>query len=456
MKNLLILFFVILIFNSCSFAPKYERPNIPIPEDNISKENYRFNFKWWKKYKNLNLLIEKALKNNEDIKLAVAKIEEAEAFYRLSLSNLYPSIYAQLEASRYKTSDEASIYKKGIQENRFLLSASISYEADLWEKLRNATKAKLSQLLSEKYNQITIKISLISSICKNYIDLCAINQELKIAEKTKDTYFAIYNYRLKQYKNGLIDELTVNQAKAEYEATKVLIQQLKEKRSILQSTILLLTGVTPKKLFKYSKQIGLNWKLPEDIPIPPFLPSKVLENRPDIKRAEELLKAANYNIGVARAYFFPKITLTGLLGLESKELHNLIESNAKEWSIAGNLSQVIFDFGRIKSRVKIAEAQKKEALINYVKTVKVAFKEVYDSLNRIKFAKNKLAAEEEYLDSIKKVLYIANKKYNIGLVDYLTVLDAQRHYLSAMLDVVKFKAELLKDKILFYKSLGIL
>jgi len=456
MRNILFLFFLIFILNSCSFTPKYKKPDIPIPNDNISIKNYP-SIKWWEKFNdsNLNAIINLALKNNEDIKLAIAKIKEAEALYKLSLSNQYPVVMGKGSTTRYKTSDEASIYKKGLQENNFLLSSSVSYELDLWGKLKNATKVKLSQLLAEKYNRDIIKISLISSICENYINLGAVNEELKIAENTKKTYYAIYKYRLKQYRNGLIDELTVNQAKAEYEATKVLIQQLKEERSLFQSTILELTGVSPKKLFEISKKTGLNWKLPKDLSIPPFLPSKLLENRPDIRKAEELLIAANFNIGVAKAKYFPQVTLTGILGLESRELHNLIQSSAKEWSIGSNISQIIFDFGRTSSNVRAAKALKKEAIINYIKTVKNAFKEVYDNLNKIEYTKNKLQAEKEYLASIRKVLDIARKKYKIGLVDYLTVLDAQRHYLSAQLNVVKIKAELLKNKILFYKSLGI-
>ncbi|MDO9585104.1 MAG: efflux transporter outer membrane subunit, partial [Syntrophales bacterium] len=350
------------------------------------------NIEWWKNYKDemLNLLIKEALKNNDDLKLAVARLEEARARLGLSEANRYPVINANAAALRQKTSDEVSPLGKGSTDNYFALSASVAYELDLWGKIKNQREAALSALLSTSASKEALKLSLTANVATIYFNLVSLDQQMQTTDNILNSYKDIYEFRLKQYKHGILDEIVVQQAKAQYDSVKILLENLKEQDTVLKSTLAVLLGRTPNEIF--SNRYLIERKLPEPIAIPALLPSKLLENRPDIVQAEEALKAANFQIGVTKAAYFPSISLTGTMGLQSLELGSLIQSSAGIWNIGGNLMAPILDFGRIKSNVKITEAQREEALIQYVKTVKTAFKEVYDALAKITTSRNKLKA----------------------------------------------------------------
>ncbi len=451
------IFIILLLFSfvGCSTLQKYKRPAIPLPDNITYKREKKVSLKfWWKKFndRKLSKLIDIALKNNDDLKLATERVEEAAAYLGFSIANRAPLISATGSFSRFQTSKEATSYKASISDNKFILSSSISYELDFWGKLKNQEKYSRAMLLSEKYNQQIVRISVIADVAINYIKLAACEAQIKIANETLKNYFDIYNFREKQYKNGLIDELTLNQAKSLYESAKILIEQIKSEKKVLISTLSILIGETPKELF--SNNLKTNFSFIVNIDLPQFLPSKLLENRPDIRKAEEILKATNFNVAVARAEFFPNFSLTALLGLESRKLRNLIDINAKNWNIGGDIAQTLFDFGRRESDVKVALAKRKEALINYIKTVKTAFKDVYNALNKIKFSENKIKAEQENIKTLKTILKLAKKKYKIGTVDYLNVLVANEDLLSAKLELVNFQAELLINKINFFKAIG--
>ncbi|MFH2045487.1 MAG: efflux transporter outer membrane subunit [Pseudomonadota bacterium] len=445
-----------LAFCSCSFAPKYSKPPVNLPPDSakVADNAAAINIKWWENYgdEKLNLLIEEALKNNDDLKLAVVRIEEARYRLGFAKADRFPIINANANASRQRTSEEASFFGGSYINNYFSLSASVAYELDLWGKIRNRKEAALSSLLSTKAGKDSLQISLISNVATVYFNLVSLGRQLQTTENILTSYKEIYEFRQKQYKHGILDEMVVQQAKAQYDSVKILLENLKEQDALLKNTLSLLLGRTPNEIFDNLYTIKL--KLPEPIKVPAMLPSKLLENRPDIVQAEEVLKATNFQIGVAKAAYFPSISLTGALGLESFELDNLMRSSARMWNIGGNLIEPVLDFGRRNSNVKITEAQQKQAVIQYVKTVKTAFKEVYDALIKIKTSGNKLSAQEEELKALERVLFLANKKYEVGVVDYLTVLDAQRGYLNSSLNLISYQTEVINSQVVLYKALG--
>ncbi|WP_456341693.1 TolC family protein, partial [Thermovibrio sp.] len=188
--------------------------------------------------------------------------------------------------------------------------------------------------------------------------------------------------------------------------------------------------------------------------IPPFLPSELLNRRPDIIQAEEELKAANYSIGVAKANYFPSISLTGALGFESSTLSNLVQSSAKFWNVGALISGPILDFGRTKSNVKVAESRKRQAVINYVQTVKRAFSEVHEALLRLQSIKREIEIQEKLLKNYQEILQTTVNQYENGLVDYLNVISAKRNYERAQLKLVSLKKEYLQQEIMLYKALG--
>lgn len=456
--SLLSIFFFLY---GCSLAPEYKRPDIPLPENlkidkdflnNSTKADF-IHAKWWEGFNDpsLNKLIEEALKNNDDLKIYMARVEQAFANLGYSKAQLYPNLTYSASAERRRQSEEMYEFLAGM-ENIFSISAAVSYEVDLWERLKNEEKASFSRFLAAKAEKDAFQINLISNIATLYFNLIAVENQLKTAEKFLKVQKEIYEFRKKQHFNGLADELLVNQAKAEYEATLLIVEDLKNKKENLKTALSLLIGRNPKELFE--KEVFIAKNFPEPPPIPEALPSTILSKRPDIVAAEERLKASNFEIGVAKAAYFPVINLTGAYGFESMELSNLIKHSASVWNLGALITGTLFDFGRTKSMVELKEAEKKEALYNYVKTVKTAFKEVYDALTNVSSTYQKLSFQKNRVDTLKKVLILSEIKFKNGLVDYLTVLDAQRNYLDSQLNLISLKAELLNNYVYLYKALG--
>ena len=300
--------------------------------------------------------------------------------------------------------------------------------------------------------QDTVKISLVTNVATIYFNLLSLQTQIEKAKELKDRLEEIYKYRKQQFEYGMINKIAVHQAKAQYEEVKSLIEDLKKAESDLKITLAFLIGQSPKELFE--KELVVKGALPDKLQIPAMLPSEVLLKRPDILMAEEELKAANFDIGVAKAQYFPSIKLTGYLGSLSSEFDELMKSSSIFWSVGAGITGPIFDFGRIKSQVEYSKAKKKEALLNYVKTVKTAFKEVYSALVAISYTEKKLKIEKSKLQAIKEELNLVKKQYENGLTNRLNVLLLESNYLKEELKLIKLKAELVNNYIFLYKALG--
>lgn len=441
----------------CSFTPELKKPELDIPSNLqplafSQPSDHKPEPHWWKQFNDpvLDKLIKEALKNNDDLLIAVSRIEQAGAILGISSAELYPLITAGGSFTRSEASEE--IHNGGGTKNTFTLSAMVSYEIDLWGKLRNKKEADLSRLLATEAARDSLEISIISQVTGTYFNLISMEKQIKTAQEIMERQKEIYEFRQKQFRHGLIDELTLEQSKAEYESTRILVETLKAQKETIKSSLSILLGKSPKELFE--SEIEVSSDLPEKLPIPPMLPSEFLLKRPDIIQAEENLRAVNFEIGVARSSYFPSITLTGSTGLQSNELSNLIQSSASFWNIGAIVAGTVIDFGRTRSTVVLREAQKKEALIQYVKTVRTAFKEVYDAIINLEQSIKRLETQKEQLRSLEKVITLAEKKYERGLTDYLTVLDSQRGYLNARLNLVRLETEVINNHVFLYKALG--
>jgi len=455
MKKTIITILIALLMASCSFSPKYVRPNIDLPKAETSDNKSESLKQWWKGYNDekLNQLVEYGLKNNDSLLIAYEKINEAGAAFNLAKANLYPNISAAGSASRTKVSEEVSLTGKSYTTNNFSISGGLSYEIDLFGRLKNQKKAQLALLLSQKGYADAVRIKLISDIITTHFEICAIDKQIAIEKEIIKRYEESYNYREKQYKNGLINELIVNQEKANLDGAKLNLEVLKENRNLLENILSILLGKNPSEIFGSSYVVCE--KIPEPINFPPFIPSEIVEKRPDIVQAEEQLKAANFTIGVAKAAYFPNISLTGALGLQSTDLTNLFQSSANFWNIGGSITAPIFDFGRIKANVKIANSKQKQALLNYVLTVKNAFKEVHDAFIKLESIRRQIEIQKTQIQNFERILKIAEKQYNNGIIDYLNVIDAKRNLEKTQISLVNLKKEYLKQQAFLYKAMGV-
>jgi outer membrane protein, multidrug efflux system len=450
-KILLALGTSVMLFSACSLAPEYQKPFLELP---VAQKEVSINADWFKGFndKKLDLLIAEALKNNDDLKLAVVNVQKARAQYDISKADLYPQIDLNAAATRQKRSVNAFPGAFGGLYNDYSMSASVAYEVDFWGKKLNQKDANLANFLAVDANKETLRISLITDVATYYFNLVAAEEQLKIAKENLQNYEETLEYREKQYKYGVIDSLIVAQAKAEVASVKTKIEGIKVSKVKLQSALVILLGRSPKEIFE--SNIDTDTKLPEFMDIPTTLPTNLLENRPDIKIAEENLKAKTALIGVAKAAYFPNISITGNYGYQSQKTGNLTSGDSQVWGIGPSLYMPLFDFGRISAAVDVSNAEQKAALITYDKAVKNAYKEVFDSLQSIKAIQSKKEAMEQQVAAYQEAYDVANKKFSVGTTSYLDLLIAQSLLLNAQLAYITTKSELLIEEATFYKALG--
>lgn len=445
----------VLLISGCSMAPKTElqQPAAPAAFSDVNATSAVAE-RWWEQFgdNDLNTLIGEALANNDDLKLAMSNLMLARATLGLSTANRYPTIDGDAAAYRRKTSGETLSPFSGAIYNSFDLSVSAAYEFDFWGKYSNMEASARAEMRASEADLETVRISLISSVAELYFTLITLDRQINVTSETMTAYKESYDYRRRQYDHGVIDALVLEQAHALYANAKLKLAIQQEEKLLSQSALALLVGRSPEAIFE--KKIAVQAALPKPLLIPADLTSNLLEQRPDIRSAEERLRAANATIGVAKAAYFPSISLTGTAGVSSTELSSLFKSSAGMWGFGPSLYVPIFDFGRIKSSVEIAEAQKDAAVVSYAKTVKSAFREVYDALNKIKSTGEKLSAQHEETAALEKVLVLSQQRFDSGYGDYLDVIASKRALLASRTNLIALNDALIINQISLYKALG--
>jgi multidrug efflux system outer membrane protein len=337
-----------------------------------------------------------------------------------------------------------------IYSNDYRAVLTASYELDLWGKIRSATEASYAELLGEINARRTVILSVVSSVASSYMLLRQYDWQLQISKQTLRSREESYELAQLRFKEGLTSELEVAQAKAERDEAVIQIIQFQTLVPQQENLLSVLIGHPPTAIKR-----GLpvdEWQLPPEVPT--GLPVDLLEQRPDILQAEEQLKAANFRIGEARALYFPDITLTGYYGYESSELHRLFTDPSRTWQWMANLLQPVFTGWRISNSVDLAKAETQEAVYNYLQVILTALQEVDDALIAHKNAKEAVIAENARVKDYEQYLHLANLQYRNGLVDYLSVLDAERRLFEAQLDLAKAEADVFITLVNIYKALG--
>jgi outer membrane protein, multidrug efflux system len=444
-----------IVLSSCkTVEPDYKRAETNLPmtfSETANSENAELK-EWWKHYQDekLNELIALALKNNTNIALAVARIEEADASMREVGASLYPQVDLSAGAKRSKVTELGAFPTfGGAERNNFNFGLSTSYEIDFWGKIKRAKESAAANALASRAGKDTVELSLIGLVASNYLQLRGLEAQIAVTKNNQASRKEALALNQRRMTGGVASALEVSQAEVSVSNLDAQLIELTRLRALSLHQLAVLTGVLDLKLEAADLR---------SLPVPPTppagLPSALLENRPDIRQAEQNLIAENAQIGVAKAAMYPSISLTGIFGGESLELGDILKAGARIWTFGLGLDLPIFDSGKRESRVEQATARQKQALAQYQTAIQNAFREVNDALiNR------RLNAEREqaYLRSeasAKQALTVAENRYKSGYSAYLEVLDAQRVHNDASLAVVQAKQATFLATVELFKALG--
>ncbi|MDO9366469.1 MAG: efflux transporter outer membrane subunit [Methylotenera sp.] len=452
-----------LFLTGCqSIWPDYSRPNVDVPASyvEVNQQNQASSLianNWWALYhdQTLNELMEKALRNNTDIKLAVARIEEADAVMREVGAFLLPQIDLDAGAKRSRVT-EAGANQQFSQNprNNYNLQLGTSFELDFWGKLRRAKESARAQALASRYAKDTVALSLTGLVATNYLIVRGLESQIVIANdnlKSRDASLSLTQRRLE---GGVASVLDLHQAEVASANLNAQLSELDRLKSLSLHQLAVLTGDLALA------NTGLETSITDinTLPIPPRppagLPSSLLESRPDVKQAEQQMIAANANIGVAKAALYPSISLTASLGGESLELKDILKSAARIWSGGLSLYLPIFDSGKLDAKVDQASAKQKQTLAQYESTIQNAFREVNDALVNLRQNTEREMALARSTDAARKALEVSNNRYQSGYSAYIDVLDAQRTYNDAGLAYVQSRQARLIASVDLFKALG--
>jgi multidrug efflux system outer membrane protein len=441
----------------CMVGPNYQRPAVETPPSwRVEEKEARdlANTAWWEQFDDpvLNDLIQIALQENKDVKVAAARIEQFVGQYVTTRAALFPQIGAGATGGMERVTENGSVpFPSSVKNpNDFWeIFLNGNWEIDIWGKIRRATEASRAQILSSEEGRRTVILTLVASVAGTYIDLRDADREWEISKKTAEAYRESLRIFELRFKEGFSSAVEVNMIKAEYEQALSRISYYQKTIPQIENALSILLGRNPGPIPRGNSLDGLVLPI-----VPSGLPSDLLEQRPDIRQAEQNLIAANAQIGVAKALYYPSISLTGIFGFSSTDLSKLFRSSAQAWSWAVPVTAPIFTAGAIRGQVKSAEAFQQELVIRYQQTIQTAFREVDDSLVDQQQTKDQLEALGRQVVALKEYARLAQVRFDNGYTSYLEVLDANRSLFDAELNYAQTKAILFRSFVSLYKAMG--
>lgn len=459
----------------CSMIPKYERPVAPVAAEWPSTTNWvagsaqatavaataaaaapaAADIEWQAFFSDpkLRLLIDAALRNNRDLRIAVLNIEQARAQFQIRRADQFPTINAGITGSRQPNANAngngsiSSAYTGGL--------LMTSYELDFFGRVASLKESALAQYLATEEGRKTTQISLIAAVANTYLSLLADEELLAITQQTLVTREESFKLSKLRFDNGVTSELDFRQAESLTEAARASLAQQVRQRALDQNALTLLLGqpLTGDLAVALPAGKGLA-DAPMMVDVPAGLPSDLLNRRPDIRQAEQQLLSANADIGAARAAFFPRISLTASAGSASSHLSGLFKSGSYGWTMAPQLILPIFDAGRNRAGLNSANAGRDIAVAQYEKAIQTAFREVSDALAGRATLGEQLRAQQAQANAEATRFKLADLRYQNGVASYLDQLDAQRSLFAARQAVVQTRLAQLQSQVTLYKTLG--
>lgn len=450
-----------LLSGCMTSGPDYRRPVIETsnvwPGENATAA---IPAQWWRGYNDpeLDAMIEEALAHNEDLKLAIARVDEARAALGIARADQFPGLSANAGGSHNRISQKTGLGPPpGVDPIYGNVRATLnaSYEIDFWGKYRRAAEAARASLLSMEFNREAVRLTLVCDVSRGYFNMSALDAQIAVARRTVSTRLESLGLQRKRFDAGAASELELLEVEAEAAAAQALLPSLENRLARQETALLVLLGRSPRAILSTVPGRGA----PIDgLTVPPAvpagLPSDLLERRPDLRQAEEELIASNARIGQARAAFFPSISLTGFLGGESTVLADLFTAPAGIWLASASAAQGIFEAGRTASQVSAAQAREQQALARYQAGIRNAFRDTLDALVAQRKAKETLEAHQTRVNALQRALRLARMRYDSGVASLLDVLDVERGLLDAELNRIEAQRDQLAATADLYKALG--
>lgn len=443
-----------LLLSSCAMGPDYARPKIETADNfrmaEIEGESIA-NLPWWELLhdEQLQLLIRQALAENKDLKQAVASMEEFQARIFMARSDFLPGINVSTNAPAFGTLG-GFIVPGFPTPFSYFGQGTLNWEIDIWGRVRRANEAARADLLAREENRRAVVLTLVSGVAQSYFDLLQLDMQLEITRRTLLSWeetVALSQHRLR---GGVISRLDADQFEAERANVSARLAEIERQVIQKENELNVLLGKNPAPISRgrlLTDQVML-------LEVPAGLPSDLLQRRPDILQAEQALAAATARIGMTKAARFPRITLTGLLGVASPRLANLLTSGS-EFGMGGvGLAGPLLNAQTLGHEQRAFEAQSRRVLAQYEQTILVAFKEVEDSLVAVRTAKNQRKAQQEQVDALRSALQIANLRHQAGITSHLEVLVAKRSLFSAETALTSAHRLHLVSVVQLYKALG--
>lgn len=448
----------IIVLQGCTVGPDYARPEVDLPKDYAtSQASLAPAEDWWKLFGDpvLERLEDEALAANRDLLAAAERIEQARAQLAITRSDQFPVAGINAGRNRTRASSISSfpVPPDFVETNDTRVVAQFSWELDFWGKYRRATEASRADLLATEAGRDAVRLSLVSDVAHGYFALLAYDRRIETLDRTRQSWSEALGLQKARMDAGAVSELEYRQIESQLRAAEALLPNMRLARARQEGALALLLGRTPREVFQAHLDRG-NVTMPDVVEVPAGMPSDLLLRRPDLRVAEARLHAANARIGVARAAYFPDISLTGYVGSESEALSGLFTGPARTWSLAGGLLQPIFAGGQIRGGVDLADSRTREAVELYQKAVANAFREVRDAIvaqGELREASNKQVQRES---SYSRTLELARLRYQNGAINLFDLLETERQLLAARLDAIDAERDRRDAIVELYAALG--
>lgn len=445
-----------LVLAGCAVGPDYKRPEVARPpafrEDASGKTNSLGDLPWWQLFNDAQLqsLIRIALTNNYDIRIAATRVEQARQVLAENRAGYFPQVSYLGTVGVGKNAIEGNAFPGSSQTQWWEGIANVSWEVDVWGKIRRMNEAARAQYLSTEEARTNVMITLISTVASDYFQLLALDQELQIARDTTNSFTQSLTLFSERLQGGVSSRLETSSAEAEEASAAATVPELERQIVVQENQISILLGKSPGPVARGKKL--LEQMLPPDVP--PGLPSSLLERRPDIRQAEEQVRAANAQIGVARGNFYPEFNLTGLLGQVSPDVSAFTRGSSTAWSVAASLAGPVFEGGLLKAQYRQARAVWQESVLQYQSALINALEEVSNAL----VAREKLAHErveqQRAVNAYAEAVEVATQRYKAGQANYYEILQEQQLLFPAENALTQTELNQLLAIVQLYQALG--